>query len=480
MTDATHTAPNVPISKFKRTKIIATVGPSTDSYEKILALIKAGANGLRLNFSHGTYEERVRQIKWIRQASREYGKPVAIIQDLQGPKIRLGDFEGVIPVQTNQELRLKFKADYERTSIIPTQYDLSKKMKRGEQMYLFDGRIKATVLSITDGVLHVRAENDGILIQRKGINLPDTDFGGDVITKKDREDIAFGSTQDIDYVAQSFVQTAHDIRELRKILRGMNMNVKIITKFETKLAVEHMEEIIRETDLVMVARGDLAFETSPESVPIVQRQIIGLGLRYARPIIVATQMLATMTDSPEPTRAEVSDVATAVLLGADCVMLSEETANGKYPIEAVKTMKRIITFTQNHNPVAVSFPQLADNDTTKQAAISHAVIDLAEKVEAEAIVAETLSGATALQIATLRPRIPVIAVTSLARTANQLSLVYGTKSYIRPVDKLAAQKLTNWLQQNKVLKKGDMVVTASGQYPGVVGTTDTIKVRVLE
>jgi pyruvate kinase len=476
----TDRVPNVPITQFKKTKIIATVGPATNSYEMVLALIKAGANGLRLNFSHGTYEERIQQIKWIRKASKEYGKPVAIIADLQGPKIRLGDFEGMITVEAGQSLRFKLGANYEDTGIIPMQYDLSKKMKRGERLYLFDGRVHTTVTSIQDGIVHARAENDGYLLKRKGMNLPDTDFGGDVITKKDREDLAFASTQDVDYVAQSFVQTADDIRNLRKLIRSLNMDARIIVKFETRSAVEHIEEIVQETDVVMVARGDLAVETRPESVPIVQRKIIGLGMRYAKPTIVATHMMLSMTEMPEPTRAEVSDVATAVILGADCVMLSDETANGKYPIETVDIMKRVILHTQEHNPVAVVFPDAEIDDNSRQAAISSAVITLAEKLRAEAIVAETKSGVTALQIAARRSAISIIAVTSSARTAHQLALVYGTKSFVRPVDKYAAGKLTDWLHDAKALKKGDMVVTASGQYPGVVGTTDTIKVRVIE
>ena len=475
---STDKAPNVPVTKFKRTKIIATIGPATNSYEKILALIKAGTNGLRLNFSHGTPEEREQQIKWIRQASKEYGKPVAIIQDLQGPKMRLGDFEGVINIQTGQVLTLKYKADYERSGHIPTQYDISKKVKRGERLYLYDGKIHTVITSVKDGVIHARSENNGILIKRKGMNLPDTDFGGDVITKKDKEDLAFGSGQDIDYVAQSFVHTAEDIRSLRRIMRNLNMTAKIITKFETRLAIEHIEEIVEETDAIMVARGDLAVEAPPESVPVVQRQLVGLGLRYAKPTIVATQMLLSMTEAPEPTRAEVSDVATAVIIGADCVMLSDETTTGQYPIEAVEMMKRIILYTQANTPLRVAFEN--PKDSSLQGAICDAVIGLAEKVKAKAIVAETKSGATALQLVSRRPDRPLIAVTSVSRVAQQLALVYGTKSYVRPDDPQAATKLTNWLLKNKVLHKGDLVVTASGRHPGMVGTTDTIKVRVLE
>lgn len=478
MKETTLAAPNVPITQFKRTKILATVGPSTNSYEKILALIKAGANGIRLNFSHGSYEEREEQIAWIRKASEEYGKPIAIVQDLQGPKIRLGDFEGVINVTKGKSLQFQFGADFERSGVIPTQYDLSKKMKRGERLYLFDGKVRTTVTSVKDGIVHARAENDGVLVKRKGINLPDTDFGGDIITAKDKKDIAFGSEHDIDYVALSFVQTEDDIRTLRKMLKNLGSRSKIIAKIETSAAVENIERIVLETDAVMVARGDLAIETLPESVPIVQRKIIGLGMKYGRPVIVATQMLASMTEMPEPSRAEVSDVATAVLLGTDCVMLSDETANGNYPIEAVETMKRIILYAQENEPVEVYFKEFEISD--RQTAISSAVISLAAQLEAKAIVAETLTGATARQIASHRSQVPLIAVTSDRLTAHQLALVYGTKSFVRPVDKYAANKLTDWLRESKLFAKGDMVVTASGKYPGVVGTTDTIKVRVLE
>ncbi len=474
-----HQAPNSHSSEFKRTKIIATVGPSTNNYQAILDLIKAGANGIRLNFSHGTFEEREQQIKWIRKASLEYGKPVAIIQDIQGPKIRLGDFDGVITVQTGQSLTLQYGADYEKCGNIPTQYDLSKKVKRSEHIMLYDGKIRTTVTSVKDGIVYVRAENNGILIARKGINLPNTNFDGDIITVKDKRDITFGSTHDIDYVALSFVQTASDVKKLRTILKNLGSNAQIIAKVETNAAVANIEAIIQETDVVMVARGDLAIETLHEAVPVMQRKIIGLGQFYNTPTIVATHMMASMTESPEPTRAEVSDVATAVVVGADCVMLSDETANGKYPVEAVKMMKRIIRYTENNSPLQVTFnQQKADN--SKQAAICQAVIELADKLEATAIVAETKSGVTALQIASRRPKRPIIAVTSNSRICNQLAICYGTKSFLRPDNKLAASKIIDWLSKNKVLAINDIVVTASGKRPGVVGATDTIKVRVIE
>jgi pyruvate kinase len=474
----TDMAPKVPLKSFKRTKIIATIGPSTDTYEAIHDLIEAGTNGIRLNFSHGTHEERLVQIPWVRKAAEELGKPVAIIQDLQGPKVRLGDFEGIITVKTGDQLRFAYKVEYKEGGPIPTQYDLSLKVQPGERLYLFDGKVRTTVTKVEDNLVYATAENDGILLKRKGMNLPDTDFKGDILTEKDMKDIAFGATQDIDYVALSFIQTAEDIINLRKILQEHGSEAKVISKIETLAAVENIESIVQASDAIMVARGDLAVETPAETVPVVQRQIIGLGQKYAKPTIVATQMLLSMVDMPEPTRAEVSDVATAVFLGADCVMLSDETANGKYPIDAVKTMKRIALYAEQHSPLKTVYP--FEREHTMDHAVSGAVLSLAENIEATAIVAETKSGATALEISSRRPDIPLIAVTSDIRTAQQLALVYDVKSYIRPDDAEAAQKLTDWLRENEVLHSGDAIVTVSGRYPGKIGATDTIKVRILE
>lgn len=468
----------MPIEAFKRTKIIATVGPATDSYKAVLAMIMAGANGLRLNFSHGDHAEHGQRIEWIRKASKATGKPVAIIMDLQGPKIRLGDFDGVIEVHAGDHLKFGYNTDYPGTGLIPMQYDLSKKVKRGERLYLFDGNVRTVVTAVKDGVVYVEAENNGMLVKRKGINLPDTDFAGDVITAKDKADLVYGSTQDIDYVAQSFVQTAADVREMRRLMKNLNMSARLICKFETKAAIDNMLEIVDETDALMVARGDMAVEVLAEAVPMIQRQLIGLCRQQGKPVVVATQMLYSMTQSPTPTRAEVSDIATAVTLGTDAVMLSDETASGQYPIESVETMKRIIRYTEQHNPVKVSYEGHGE-DHSRQAAISNAIVSLAETIQAKAIVAETKSGATALEIATHRTAMPLIAVTSDDRTAQQLAIVYSVKSYVRPVDAKAATKLTDWLLKNNVLHSGDTVVTASGRHPGVVGTTDTIKVRVL-
>lgn len=476
----TEVAPKACPEDFKRTKIIATVGPATNNYQAILDLIKAGANAIRLNFSHGTYEERDQQIAWVRQASAELNKPIALIQDLQGPKIRLGDFEGVLPVQKGQSLSFAYKSDYKNSGAIPTQYDLSKKVKRGQRLYLYDGKLQTTISSVHNGIVYARAENDGILISRKGINLPDTDFGGDILTSRDRKDISYGLDKGFDYIALSFVQSADDIKHLRRHLDNLASDAKIIAKIETKAASEQLEEIIQQADATMVARGDLAIEVTPEAVPIIQRKIVGFGLKYGKPSIVATQMLASMAESPEPTRAEVSDVATAVLIGADAMMLSDETAAGKYPIKTVETMDRVIHFTQDHAPLRPIFYDETKTNPDYQTAISKAIITLAQSVKATAIVAETKSGATALKIAARRPQQPIIVVTSSKKVAQQLTILYGSVTFIRKDEHYQAAKLTDWLKLNKVLKKGDIVVTASGHRPGVVGTTDTIKVRALD
>ena len=468
----------IPLEKYKHTKIIATVGPSSNSYSLIEALIKAGANGLRLNFSHGDNDEKIQQIKWIREASDKLKKPVAIIQDLQGPKIRLGDFMGEISVSIGEELRFAYMSDHEQTGVIPTQYDLSLKVKRGEKLYLSDGKIICQITSVSKGVVYAKAGNEGVLVKRKSINLPDTDFSGDVITPKDKRDIVFGSTQDIDYVALSFVQSAVEIEMLRKILSNIGSHSKIIAKIETKPAVDNLDEIFHSSDAVMVARGDLALEVPFESVPIIQRKIIGMGQDYAKPTIVATQMLSSMTNSPEPTRAEVSDIATAVLVGSDAVMLSDETASGEYPLEAVKVMKRIILYTEQNTPLRAVFED--HKKETRSHAISEAITNLATNINAVAIVAETKSGATAINISSLRNSIPLIAVTNDPKTAQQLAIVFSVKSFVRPANRLTIDKLTEWLKANKILSKNDIVVTASGKYAGVVGTTDTIKVRMIE
>lgn len=466
---------------FKRTKILATLGPITSTPEMIENLINAGVNGLRLNFSHGDYDERTDQIKWIREASAKIGKPVAILQDLQGPKIRLGMLNENTEVKTGDEIILDYAAEHNGLTF-PVQYNLAEKVKVGEPIYIFDGKVRTTVLEITsETAIKLRVENDGVLMSKKGINLPDTDFGGDILTPKDLKDIEYGLGQDIDYVALSFVQSAEDIHNLRQILVAGGSKAQIIAKIETKAAVEEaaMEEIVKATDGIMVARGDLAVEAGAEIVPIVQRKLLALCRKHGKLSIVATQMMASMVDNPEPTRAEVSDVANAVIQGADTVMLSDETANGKYPLETVAAMKKVILYTQDNAAVAPIHDIITKN--IQLDAISTAAVSLAEQLKVDAIIAETKSGATAAHIAAHRPNLPIISVTSDMKPAQQLGLSYANRSYVRPDGPEAGFDLFKELKADGFFGEGQSkVIIVSGQQPGVIGTTDTIKVRVLE
>ncbi len=469
---------------FKRTKILATLGPATNTPEKIEELMKAGANGFRLNFSHGSHEERIDQMQWIRDASAKLERPVAILQDLQGPKIRLGVLnDNNQPVKKGDEIVLDYAAEHDGLTM-PVQYNLAEKVKVGEPIYLFDGKIRTTVVDIpSKTAIKLRVENDGTLMSKKGINLPDTDFGGDILTAKDMSDIEFGADKDIDFVALSFVQSEEDINNLRQILVGLGSTAQIIAKVETKAAIkpEALEAIVMASDGVMVARGDLAVEAGAEVVPIVQRQIIALCRKYGKLCIVATQMMASMVDAPEPTRAEVSDVATATIQGADVVMLSDETANGSYPIEAVAAMKKTILYTQENWPVNIA-EDLMTSSEIRRNAISRAAVTVAEEINAVAIIAETKSGATAANIAVNRPHLPICAVTSSPRAAQQLSLTYATRSFVRPDGEKAGAELARELFTKKYF--GDMekmpVVIVSGRQPGVTGGTDTLRARVIE
>lgn len=468
---------------FKRTKILATVGPATNSYEEIEALLVAGVNGFRLNCSHGSNEERDQQQTWIRQASEKIGKPVAILQDLQGPKIRLGILKEDMVVKKGDELTLDYAAEHDGYTL-PVQYNLAAKVKPGERLYMFDGKVRTTVLQITSATaLTVRVENDGILLSRKGINVPDTDFGGDILTPKDREDIDHGAPQDFDYVSLSFVQSAEDIKTLRQLLQERGSTARIIAKIETKAAIKDsvLEEIVKVSDGVMVARGDLAVEAGAEVVPIVQRKIVALCREYGKLSIVATQMMASMVDAPEPTRAEVSDVASAVVQGVDTVMLSDETAMGKYPIETVAAMKRVILYTQEHTTIR-PIRDVIQVKNTRQDAISLAAVNLAEQLKVDAIVAETKSGATAINIAAHRPRLPIINVTSTPRVAQQLALYYANKSFVRPDGDKAGLELAKELRAQGFFGDKSTITAAivSGRQPGLAGATDTIRVRLIE
>ncbi|MBR2864018.1 pyruvate kinase [Candidatus Saccharibacteria bacterium] len=470
---------------FKRTKILATIGPATFTEEKIEELIMAGVNGCRLNFSHGSYQERDQQIEWIRKAAQKKGRSVAILQDLQGPKIRLGDIkDNHLDVRKGDKLILDHACEeHDGGNVIPVQYNLAEKVKVGEPLSMFDGKVKSTVTEIVSKTaIEVEIENDGFIMSHKGLNLPDTDFGGDIITEKDMADIEFGASRDFDYVALSFVQSADDIEKLRQILLSHGSTAQIIAKIETKKAIESdeaMEAIVKATDGIMVARGDMAVEAGAEVVPIVQRKLIAMCREHSKMCIVATQMMGSMVDNPEPTRAEVSDVANAVIQGADAVMLSDETANGQYPVEAVKAMKKVILYTQNHSHVSP-----INHDVTGEFknydAIAEGVVRLAEKIDADVIVCQTATGATAAAIAAQRPTLPIVTVTSNARVAGQLALTYANSAFVRTYSETYGLDLAQELKESGYLQIRDdhediLAVIMSG-HKDIAGGTDTIKI----
>ena len=469
---------------FKRTKILATIGPATMSQDKVSQLMQAGVNGFRLNFSHGSYDERREQINWIRTASREQGKPVAILQDLQGPKIRLGILkDNMLTVRAGDMLTLDSSiTEHDGSSNLPVQYNLAEKMKVGEPLYMFDGKIKSIVREITSPTaITVEAQNDGFLMSRKGLNLPDTDFGGDILTPKDIADIEWAASQDFDYVALSFVQTEDDIIDLRSRLTALGSDAYIIAKIETKSAIadEHLEEIVKASDGVMVARGDLAVEAGAEIVPVIQRRIIALCRKHSKLSIVATQMMGSMVDNPEPSRAEVSDVANAVIQGADTVMLSDETANGKYPIETVQAMRRTIMYTQEHSDVMAVEP--GEKRRKHDALLSYTAAQLATELKARAIIAETSTGSTAVNVGAFRPNMPIISVTDSQKTAQKLALSYATRSYVRPSGLGSANKLAEELKAEGYFGEDPVtLVLVSGHQPGRPGKTDNIQIRTME
>lgn len=471
---------------FKRTKILATIGPAVSSEARVKELIMAGVNGCRLNFSHGDYQERDQQIEWIRKAAEAKGRSVAILQDLQGPKIRLGILkDNHLDLKVGDQLILDSAlSEHDGSFHLPVQYNLAEKVKVGEPIYIFDGKIKTHVIEIVSATaIKVQVENDGFIMSRKGLNLPDTDFGGDIITTKDLADIEFGASRDFDYVALSFVQSAEDIEKLRQILLSFGSTAQIIAKIETKKAIETdeaMEAIVKATDGIMIARGDMAVEAGAEVVPVVQQKLVALCRKHSKLCIVATQMLGSMVDSPEPTRAEANDVATAVIQGADTVMLSDETANGKYPLEAVKAMKKIILYAQNNSKIR-SISEDPTGEYLNYDAISAAAARLAEKISADLIVSQTRSGATSEAIAAQRPNLPIISITNNPRVANQLALCYANASFVRPrtetcvVDLVQDLKASGYLQVEA--EKSDLLTVIVSGDQDSTGATDTIKIR---
>lgn len=463
-----------PILQNKKTKIVATIGPATETEKVLTELIHSGMNVARLNMSHGDHTEHGKRITTIRSVSKKTGARLAILQDLAGPKIRIGEFyKDRIELIQGQTFTLTTKecvGDEKRVSV--NYKNLPKEMKKGGIIMLDDGKKKLEVISIKGEEILCKVLVGGDTKGRRGVNLPGAYLKISSITDKDRKDIVFGLKEQVDYMALSFVRTAEDIKELRSILTKAKSDIGIIAKIETSEALEHLDEIIRLSDGVMVARGDLAIEIGPENVPSVQKDIIRKANEAGKPVVTATQMLESMIHSPVPTRAEVSDIANAIYDGTDAIMLSEETALGSFPIESVKMMTKVALQIEHeigtHRRYKVHIDDVVDS-------VCSSVVHNAEDVKAQAIVALTESGFTARMIARYRPLQPIIAVSPNERVLHKVALNYGCYPY-----KLAAFKnmtqaipvLRKKVVEDGIAKKKDHIVVSAGLPFGTVGGTN--------
>ncbi|PTL80761.1 pyruvate kinase [Vitiosangium sp. GDMCC 1.1324] len=465
---------------MRKAKIICTLGPSSDSAEVIEGLIQAGMNVARLNFSHGTHDEHRRRVNLIRRAAKKLGVPVAILQDIQGPKIRLGRFEGgTLEVKTGQKVVVTTRAVLGQGDLIPTPIrSLPKDVEPGHPILLDDGRVRLRVQKVNGRDVACVVEQGGLLKDHKGLNLPGAHVSVPTVTEKDMEDLAFGQEVGVDYVALSFVRKADDIRQARKLVS--QRGTPLIAKIEKPQAVAELEAIAREADGIMVARGDLGVEMPLEKLPAIQKHMVRTVNRMGGLVIVATEMLESMVNNARPTRAEVSDVANAILDGADAVMLSGETAAGKHPVQAVATMARIVEETETgvvRDVTHAPFPDIRDDISTGVAA---AAVAAAEQMGIGTIVAYTERGLTARLISEFRPRARIIALTPNPDTVNRTALYWGVK----PLQVNRCQSTDAMLRQVRQLcreedlcKVGTPVVIVAGVPLNEPGSTNMISVH---
>lgn len=474
-----------PHQHLRRTKIVATIGPATSSPEVLRSLIEAGATTLRLNFSHGTHEDHQRNIRTIRQVSFELNQPVGILQDLQGPKIRLGKFEqGPITLKKGDPYILTSRPLLGTQDISSVTYEpLAEEVPVGATILLDDGRVEMLVeaIDLDQRELHCRVVVGGVLSNNKGVNFPGVYLSIKALTDKDKTDLMFGLDQGVDWIALSFVRNPQDILEIKEIISSAGKDVPVIAKIEKHEAIEQMEAVLSICDGVMVARGDLGVELPAEEVPILQKRLIATANRFGIPVITATQMLDSMVSNPRATRAEISDVANAILDGTDAVMLSNETAVGKFPVEAVETMARIAVQIEQNLAIARNVDSNSGGHSIPNA-ISQAVGRIAEQLQAAAIMTLTKTGATARNVSKYRPSTPILAVTPHVDVARQLQLVWGVRPLLvlnLPSTGQTFQAALNVAQEKNFLKEGDLVVMTAGTLQGVSGSTDLIKVEVV-
>ncbi|MGK2935185.1 MAG: pyruvate kinase, partial [Gemmatimonadaceae bacterium] len=460
-----------------RTKIVCTLGPATATLDGIRSLVEAGMNVARLNFSHGTRDEHRRTIELVRAAAAELGQPVGILGDLQGPRIRIGDLDKPVTVETGDDMILAYEGQ-ERAGEFPVTYDrLASDVSVGDRILIDDGLIELVVLDVEEPRVRARVLFGGEVKAHKGLNLPGVHVSAPSITSKDRDDAAFAAEADLDYLALSFVRRGEDIEALRALVPK---HMLIIAKIEKDVALSNIERIIRASDGVMVARGDLGVELPFEEIPIVQKNVIALANRIGKPVITATQMLESMVERPRPTRAEASDVANAILDGTDAVMLSAETAAGAYPRLAVEAMRRIVVETEQHlgGRHEDRRPE-ASGVVPTELAIAAATVAAVHMLQTPVVVAFTKSGFSARIVSSYRPGVPILALTDQERTYRQLALMWGVVPELVPHCDTYDQMMD--LAKDAVVRRGlaspgDRIVVTAGVPFDVPGTTNILKV----
>lgn len=476
---------------MRRTKIVCTIGPATSSAERLEQLMKAGMNVARLNFSHGTHEEHARVIELIRSISERLGYAIAILQDLQGPKIRVGLLEGKEPVRLVDDafLTITTRDIIGNTEVVPTTYkQLPQDVNAGDRILLDDGLLELSVIDKTETDIRCQIIHGGLLKQNKGINLPGVAVSAPALTEKDREDLRFGIEHDVDYVALSFVRKPQDIIETKEYIRELQtaqhaghrkhlIPIPLIAKLEKPAAIACLDDILNEADGIMIARGDLGVELPPEKVPLIQKRIIARCNELGLPVITATQMLESMITNPRPTRAEVNDVSNAVLDGTDSVMLSAETASGSYPIEAVEMMVRIAVEIEAGGRTA---RQPKRQKLTQARAVSHAAREIAEETSVKAIVVFTRSGNSACLISKDRPRTSIIAYTPSTRIYRQLALWWGIWPYcleLRGTTEELIEVVEQRLLEDNLVQHGENVVFMGGLPVASQARTNFVKLH---
>lgn len=472
---------------MKRTKIVCTIGPASESEDKLKELMEMGMNVCRLNFSHGDHSEHLQRIQNIKKVREKLGNYTAIMLDTKGPEIRIGTFKDgmVVSLKSGDKFTLTTRDIVGDQSIVSVSYkDLPKDLVPGNRVLIDDGLVEFVVDSIEDTEIHTTVVNYGDIKDRKGLNAPSIKINLPALTEKDINDIKFGVENGIDFIAASFIRKADDVLAIRKVLEECGgEHVHIISKIESEEGVENLDEIIEVSDGIMVARGDLGVEVSNERVPLVQKEIIRKCNLLGKPVITATQMLDSMIRNPRPTRAEVNDVANAILDGSDAIMLSGETAAGKYPVEAVETMKRIalhIESSIDYKKAVESRKEWIESDPTN--AISNSVSRIAEQLNANAIVAATTSGGTARSISKFRPETQIIATTHIPEVARKLSLVWGVYPILTKRVELTDQLIDNSISEalkNKFINEGDLIVLSAGIPVATPGSTNMLKVHTV-